>query len=165
MIVTTNEDPTNIYLTVYCRRLRPDVQIVGRATLERNVATLHLAGADFMMSYSSMGANAVYNILESGDVVMLAEGLDVFRVPVPSALAGVPLAASRIREETGCSVVAFERDGETVVNPGPTEAIPAGPAAELILIGSTESERDFIRRYETPPARRRGFLPRRRWAD
>ncbi|NIP80294.1 MAG: potassium channel protein, partial [Gemmatimonadetes bacterium] len=73
------DDATNIYLTIYCRRLRPDVQIVSRATLERNVTTLHRAGADFVMSYSSMGANAILNVLQSGDVVMVAEGLEVFR--------------------------------------------------------------------------------------
>ena len=77
-VVTTNDDATNIYLTLYVRRLRPDIQVVSRATLERNVSTLHRAGADFVMSYASMGANAIYNVLEKGDVVMLAEGLHVF---------------------------------------------------------------------------------------
>ena len=144
-IVTTNDDPTNIYLTVYCRRLRPEMQIISRATLERNVSTLHRAGADFVLSYASMGANAIYNTLEQGDVVMLAEGLDVFRHPVPRELAGTPLAQSRIRERTDCSVVAVEHDGRVTVNPPPDLALP--PDAELILIGTTEGERKFIRAY------------------
>ncbi|PJF45449.1 MAG: potassium transporter TrkA, partial [Candidatus Thermofonsia Clade 3 bacterium] len=50
VLVTTHDDDTNIYLTIYCRRLRPDVQIISRARLERNVATLHRAGADFVLS-------------------------------------------------------------------------------------------------------------------
>jgi Trk K+ transport system NAD-binding subunit len=144
-IVTTNDDPTNIYLTIYCRRLRPEMQIVSRATLERNVSTLHRAGADFVMSYASMGANAIYNVLEQGDVVMLAEGLDVFRNPVPAELVGQPLAGSGIRERTGCSVVAIEIDGKMTVNPPPDLALPA--AAEMILIGSTEGERVFLELY------------------
>lgn len=144
-IVTTNDDPTNIYLTIYCRRLRPDMQIVSRATLERNVQTLHRAGADFVMSYSSMGANAIYNVLEQDDVVMLAEGLDVFRYPVPTALVGRRLAESRIREKTGCSVVALEHGGEVVVNPPPDTLLPA--SAELILIGTTAGEERFVQRF------------------
>lgn len=144
-IITTNDDPTNIYLTVYCRRLRPDMQIISRATLERNVSTLHRAGADFVMSYASMGANAIYNALEQGDVVMLAEGLDVFRHPVPSALAGTPLARSRIRERTGCSVVAVEQGQRVTVNPPPDMELPGD--AELILIGTTQGERRFIRMF------------------
>jgi Trk K+ transport system NAD-binding subunit len=144
-VVTTNDDAANIYLTLYVRRLSPGIQIVSRATLERNVATLHRAGADFVMSYSSMGANAVFNVLEKGDVVMLAEGLDVFRHPVPRSLAGRPLAATAIREETGCSVVALETKGSTTINPAPETILPA--AAELILIGTTEAERRFVERY------------------
>ncbi|HWK90584.1 MAG TPA: NAD-binding protein, partial [Longimicrobium sp.] len=133
-VVTTNDDAANIYLTLYVRRLRPGIQIVSRATLERNVATLHRAGADFVMSYASMGANAVFNVLEKGDVVMLAEGLDVFRHPVPVPLVGRPLAATGIRETTECSVVALEVDGAALINPPPETPLPAG--AELILIGT-----------------------------
>lgn len=144
-VVTTNDDAANIYLTLYVRRLRPDIQIVSRATLERNVATLHRAGADFVMSYASMGANAVFNVLEKGDVVMLAEGLDVFRHRVPGSLAGRPLADTGIREATGCSVVALEVEGAAVINPPPETPLTAG--AELILIGTTDAERRFVQRF------------------
>ncbi len=145
VVVTTNDDATNIYLTLYVRRLRPDIQVVSRATLERNVATLHRAGADFVMSYASMGANAIYNVLEKEDVVMLAEGLNVFRDPVPPSLVGRPLAATGIREATGCSVVALEVGGEVMINPPPETVLPRG--AELILIGTTEAERRFVQKY------------------
>ncbi len=145
VVVTTNDDATNIYLTLYVRRLRPDVQVVSRATLERNVATLHRAGADFVMSYASMGANAIYNVLEKGDVVMLAEGLHVFRQPVPPSLAGRPLAAAGIRERTRCSVVAVEAGGAALISPTPETVLTAG--AELILIGVTEAERRFMRTF------------------
>jgi voltage-gated potassium channel len=105
VVITTNDDNTNIYLTLYCRRLRPDIQIVSRATLERNLATLHRAGADFVMSHASMGANAVLNLLQRTTTVMLAEGLDVFKVPVPGDLVGQTLSATALRAETGCSKV------------------------------------------------------------
>jgi Trk K+ transport system NAD-binding subunit len=119
-MVTTSDDPTNVYLTIYCRRLWPDIQIISRATLEHNVSTLHRAGADFVMSYASMGANAVYNLLEQDDVVMVAEGLDVFRVKVPPRLVGSTLEQSGIRRATGCSVVA---------------------------VGTTDAQREFIEKY------------------
>jgi voltage-gated potassium channel len=146
-IVTTSDDATNIYLTIYCRRLRPDMQIIARSNLERNVSTLHRAGADFVMSYASMGANAVFNLIEQDDVVMVAEGLDVFRCPVPAALVGRTLRGARVREKTGCSVVAIEMGGETIVNPNPEMPLPDGAQAELILIGNTEGERRFLQQY------------------
>jgi voltage-gated potassium channel len=145
-LVTTNDDATNIYLTIYCRRLRPDMQIISRATLERNIPTLHRAGADFVMSYASMGANAIYNVMERDEVLMLAEGIDVFRFHMPEKLKGVALVDSRIRETTGCSVVAVEREGETFINPPPDHVLQ--PDEELILIGTPEGERKFIKSYE-----------------
>ena len=147
VIVTTADDATNIYLTIYCRRLRPDVQIVSRATLERNVTTLHRAGADFVMSYSSMGANAILNVLQSGDVVMVAEGLEVFRVPVPESLRGVLLRESAIRQLTGCHVVAFQGADGVRTSPPADAALPTDPGGEIILVGTTADEHRFMKRF------------------
>lgn len=151
-IVTTNDDATNIYLTIYCRRLRPNMQIISRSTMERNVGTLHRAGADLVMSYASMGADAILNVLEQNDVFMLAEGLDIFRFPVPPSLVGRTLAESRIREETGCNVVALEVDGAVTVSPVATDRLP--PGAELILIGTPATERRFQERFGRRTRRR-----------
>ena len=74
VIITTGNDDTNIYLTIYCRKLHPDIQIISRANRERNVSTLHRAGADFVASYASMGANIISNLLKHSDILMLAEG-------------------------------------------------------------------------------------------
>jgi Trk K+ transport system NAD-binding subunit len=145
VVITTNDDNTNIYLTLYCRRLRPDIQVISRATLERNLTTLHRAGADFVMSGPSMGANVMINLLQRGKTLMLAEGLEVFRVPVPAALADRTLAETPIRRETGCSVVALVADGQTQINPPATARLPAG--AELILIGTVEAEARFFQRF------------------
>jgi voltage-gated potassium channel len=67
VVITTNDDNTNIYLTLYCRKLRPDIQVLSRATLERNLTTLHRAGADIVMSGPSMGASIMMNLLERGN--------------------------------------------------------------------------------------------------
>lgn len=145
VVVTTHDDDLNVYLTLYCRRLRPDVQIISRATLQRNVTTLHRAGADFVISEASMGANAIFNLLQAGDVLLLAEGLDVFRIAVPPSLAGRTLADSGIRQETGCSVIAIKRSNGLQVNVGPDTLLTTG--AELLVIGSVESEGRFLDRY------------------
>ncbi len=146
IVISTHDDDTNIYLTIYCRRLRPNVRIVSRATLERNVATLHRAGADFVMSYASLGANAILTLLDRSDVLMVAEGLDVFRVPMPATLVGRTLAEVNIRKKTGCTVVAWQIDDEMTLNPDPHVPMPA--RSELILIGAVTAERDFLQRYE-----------------
>lgn len=155
-IVTTSDDATNIYLTIYCRRLRPDMQVISRSNLERNVSTLHRAGADFVMSYAAMGANAVFNVLQQDDIVMIAEGLDVFRCPIPPQLAGRTLQEARVREKTGCSVVAIEQNGTTTMNPAADVPLPVDPKAELIVIGNTVGERVFMSQFAQEKFERRG---------
>jgi Trk K+ transport system NAD-binding subunit len=141
-LITTHDDATNIYLTKYLRSLRPDMQILSRATLDRNVSTLHRAGADFVMSYSSLGANAIYNFLKNENTLMLAEGLNIFRLKAPQAIVGKKLAESRIRELTNCSVVAIISDGVMSINPDPMMVIEEN--AELILIGTYDGEKKFL---------------------
>ncbi|HAR97182.1 MAG TPA: potassium transporter TrkA [Deltaproteobacteria bacterium] len=144
-LITTHDDATNIYLTKYFRSLRPDLQIISRANQDRNVSTLHRAGADFVMSYPILGVDAVFSALAEGDVLMLVEGLTLFRVQTPPSLAGVTLAGSHVRQETGCSVVAIQCQGRFMVNPSPSVAIPKD--SELIVVGTYEGERQFFRAY------------------
>jgi len=146
-IVTTHDDDVNIYLTLYCRRLRPDMLVLSRATLERNAITLHRAGADFVFSYASMGANAIFNMLRRSRMLFLAEGLDVFTTPVPSALVGRTLANSRLRQDTGCNVLAVRTSEHASVELNLTMPLPA--RGELILIGDRAAEDQFFARYSS----------------
>jgi Trk K+ transport system NAD-binding subunit len=144
-VITPHDDDITIYLTILCRKLRPDMQIISRATLDRNVSSLHRAGADIVMSYASMGANAIFNLLELGDIVMVAEGLNILRVDIPKTLIGKTISESAIRQETGLTVVALEINGEMTINPDPGIPLPAD--SDLVLIGTSESERKFLRQY------------------
>jgi len=152
VIITTGQDDTNIYLTLYCRKLCPDIQVISRANTERNVGTLHRAGADFVASYASMGVNIIFNLLKRSDILMVAEGLNVFRVELPEHLEGRTLIESEIRQRTGCSVIAIQRevDGSDVhiIHFDPTEALREGD--ELVLIGNIESEETFIKTFVNP---------------
>jgi len=58
------------------------------------------------MSYASMAANTILNLLKPDELLMLAEGLNIFRVVVPPSYEGKSLAESRIRTQTGCNVIA-----------------------------------------------------------
>ncbi len=152
VLITTHDDDVNIYLALYCRRLRPDVRIVARSNLDRNVSTLYRAGADDVLSYASTGATAIWNRCRGDNALLLAEGLEVFRVAVPPALVGRTIATSGIRHDTGCNVVSIERADRMVGIPTPTEVLVDG--ANLVLIGDAEAEARFLRRY--PPRRRVG---------
>lgn len=145
VVITTHDDDMNVYLTLYCRKLRPDAQIISRATLERNVSTLHRAGADFVLSYASMGATMIFNVLRKTDILVIAEGLHVAETEVPAALVGKTLADAAIPRDTQCNVIALRNGNELVMNPAPEVRLRAG--AEMLLICTTDGERNFVKRY------------------
>ena len=144
-LITSHDDATNIYITKYLRSLRPDMQILSRASEDRNVSTLHRAGADFVMSYASLGANAIFNFLMNEETLLLAEGLNFFHLHTPRSLVGKTLAQSGIREKTGCTVIAIQRQDDTMINPEP--AIEIGASDELILIGTYDAENAFLNEF------------------
>ena len=151
VIISTNSDDMNIYLAIYCRRLRPDIQIISRATLDRNISQLHLAGTDLVISYASMGANAVLNFLKGNRELMVAEGLNILRHPIPGSLINKAVKQSRIREKTGCSVIAVRTGSETYINPEPEFILEEDQ--ELIVIGTKQAEKKFLKNFEQNTSR------------
>lgn len=147
VIVTTHDDDLNVYLTITCRRLRDDVQILARANRERNVATLERAGADAVLSYAALGAGALRNAIGLDDTVVIAEGIELVRLSIPQSLAGRTLADAAVVEHTGCRVVALIDRESFVCNPARDMLLPQ--ACDLVLIADAESLYRFHKRFES----------------
>jgi Trk K+ transport system NAD-binding subunit len=143
VVLTTNSEATNSYLSVYCRRLNPDAHIVSRITHERNLEAIHRAGADFVLSYSSLGVRLVLSLLLGRELVMLGEGVDLFVVDVPGALHGKTLAMSGIGAKTGLNVIAIQSNGGILGNPGGATALDGD--SQLIALGTSAQRREFER--------------------
>lgn len=146
VLLTTNDDAMNIYLAVFCRRLNPGIRIVSRITHQRNLEAIHRAGADFVLSYTSLGVDAVMSLIEGYEPVVLGEGVRLFSIPVPASLAGHRLGDSAIGSRTGLSVVALERD-DRVVGPLSVETV-LSPDAELVMLGSQAQRHAFAVAFE-----------------
>ncbi|MFO8049848.1 MAG: NAD-binding protein [Desulfosudaceae bacterium] len=144
-VITTHDDNLNIYLTIYIRRLRPDIQIISRSSLDRNINTLHRAGANLVMSYSSLLNATILNLLQPQKILMLSEGLNIFRAALNAKLHHQSLLDLSIREQTGCSVVAIKREGELISNPDPAIRLKKGD--ELLLIGTAPAEKKFLETF------------------
>ncbi len=141
VLLTTNDDATNVYLAVYCRRLRPDIRIVSRITHERNVEAIHRAGADFVLSYTFLGVESVFSTLRGRELILLGEGLEFLAVAIPRSLAGRSLAEAEVRGRTGLNVVALETDGALVPGPPPDHSLP--PEGKLLAVGTREQRERF----------------------
>lgn len=145
VLVTPHNDAMNIHLTFYCRRLRPDIEIISRATEEKTVAKLYRAGADLVMSSATLGANSIINFLRPNELSMFTEGLNIFSRATPRILAGTSLIEAGIREKTGCTVIAINRHGKQIVSPDPVTVFQ--DQDEIIMIGSPEAEGEFAKKY------------------
>ena len=153
VLVTPRDDDLNVYLTLFCRRLRPELQIVSRATYERNVATLYRAGADGVLSYATIGATDLWNHAGFSHRVLLAEGNELFLAPCPASLMRRPLRDDEVHRRTGCDIVAvLEADGTLGYD---VESIPASSEVQLLLLGDRHAERRFRETYLGRRLRRR----------
>lgn len=150
VVITTHDDDVNIYLAMYCRRLRPQLRVISRANVDRNVSTLYRAGSDAVLSYASMGAGAIWNRVSDHDAYVIAEGLHVFRRPVPPGLVGQTLASSHLHRRTGCNVVAVSQGDTMLANP-PAD-LPLTADESLVMIGDVDAEARFTKEF--PPSGR-----------
>ncbi len=146
VILSTNKDEVNIYLSIYCRRLKPDIRIVSRITHSRNLEAIHRAGADFVLSYAPLGAEWIMSLIQGRDPVILGEGVEFFTVNLPKCLARKTLEQSKIGALTGMIVLAVESKGETIANPPPDTVLPKG--STLNILGTIEQLQEFKRIFK-----------------
>ncbi|HMS10395.1 MAG TPA: NAD-binding protein, partial [Pyrinomonadaceae bacterium] len=146
VLLTTNDDAVNIYLSIYCRRLNPEVRIISRITHDRNLEAIHRAGADFVLSYAPLGAESVMAIVQGRQAFVMGEGVEFFTADVPASLVGKTLMESEIGERTGLLVLGIEEGKKMTANPPTTTVLPAG--AKLDLLGTNEQLEIFKSEFD-----------------
>jgi len=143
IVLTTNQDTTNIYLSAYCRRLNPEARIVSRITHDRNLVAIQRAGADLVLSYSTLGVETILAFLHGRPPVVLGEGIGFHDIPCPDPIVGLTLRESRMGERTGLTVVGVEEDGRLTTDPDADTRLNRGSV--LLAIGSEEQVRGFLK--------------------
>jgi voltage-gated potassium channel len=143
VVLTTNDDATNIFLAVYCRRLNPQARIVSRITEEWNLEAIHRAGADFALSHGSLAAKSVLSRVQANELVVLGEGADLFVETVPEALENRTLADSGIGAQTGLNVIALRANGTSITNPPASTKL--AKEAELVMLGTIAQHQEFVK--------------------
>jgi len=146
VVVTTNDDAVNIYLTSYCRHLNNRVRIVSRITHERNIDASHRAGSDLVLRYSSLGVEAVLAAMENRKMMVLGEYLQFYHVPTPESLHGKTLAESHIGSETGVIVLGVESENQLTTNPSKDFTFSLG--STLHVLGSADQLERFKERFQ-----------------
>ncbi len=94
-----------------------------------------------MLSYSTLGAEAVFSVLQGHEPVILGEGVDMFTVDLPPSLQGKTLVETGIGSRTGLSVVAVSQNGQLVTRL--QSSMRLEPGAELIMLGGVRQRQAF----------------------
>jgi Trk K+ transport system NAD-binding subunit len=142
VVLTTNDDASNIFLALYCRKLNAETHIVSRITQDWNLEAIHRAGANFALSHGSLAVKSVISLVQGRELVILGEGAELFVEAVPSELAGKQLGDSGIGARTGLNVIAVRHAGVSATNPPADTELPRD--AELVMLGTAEQRRHFV---------------------
>jgi len=145
VILSTSDDGTNIFLALYCRRLRPNVRILSRITEEKNLDAIHRAGADLVLSLSSLGVGTVASFLRGTGPVILGGGGELYYLATPASLHGKVLAESGIGARTGLQIIGLRQHGALLTELRPD--LPLVRDAELLAIGTPEQRESFAKQY------------------
>jgi voltage-gated potassium channel len=153
LVVASDDDADNLYITLSARNARRDLQIVARASDEEAKKKLELAGADrVVMPYTAAGRAMANLVLKPQvtaflDTVMTAAGTDLhmaeIEVHARCEKAGRTIRDLRVRHATGAIIVALrKRDGTFDTTPEPDTPLAAGDV--IVGVGTA----DELRRLE-----------------
>ena len=104
---------------------------MSRISEARNVDIIHKAGANFVLSYSNLGSEAVLSISKGQELTVLGEGITLFIIRIPLSLEGKSLAESGIGAKTGLSVIALKEKSEVLTRLSPDTILPKGAENSL----------------------------------
>jgi Trk K+ transport system NAD-binding subunit len=132
VVLALDEDVPTIYATLVIKQLAPDIEIVARADDAENVWKLYNAGADFVLSLPTVTGEILASILiEEAEILTARTEFEFIRTDAPR-ITGRSLGDLDLRGETGCTVVAVEREDELVT--------------DLVVAGTEEAIKRFVER-------------------
>ena len=141
VILALDTDVSTLFATVIVKDLVPDVPVIARVNQPDNVERIHGAGADFALSISQVSGQMLARRLLGEEAVTIDPLLKVQRVS-PEGMVGHNPANLKLRERTGCSVVAVERGDEVLVRFGDDFRFQEDDA--VYLSGSNEDVALFV---------------------
>jgi len=142
-ILSLETDSATVLAATLLRQYAPDLPIIASTELSNNVASIQHAGADFAMSLSQVaGQLLVHHVL--GETVSIQPRIKLARVEA-GRLEGKNPLSERIRERTGCTVVAVEREGELIMTLPPSFRLAS--ADSLYICGTADAIQSYQQKF------------------
>lgn len=140
LLLAIGDDSATVFATLVAREAYSDVEIVCRANETQTTHRLYAAGADYVLALATVSGRMLASTLLGEDVMSLENQVDIVRTDAP-AFVGQTLEGAAVRSRTGCTVIAVQRDGDVVSNPGPDFRIRDGD--ELVVAGTDDDIAKF----------------------
>lgn len=145
IILAMNDDSTAIYASLIIKNLAPDTKIIARVNDINNAENLYRAGADYVLSLATVSGRMIFSLLVKSDLVLSSDTTyEVVRTQA-AKLVGITPDVEKIRQITGATIVAIEREGETIYEID--ENIEIEPEDTIIIVGSDETVNQFRKTY------------------
>ncbi len=135
-VLALDKDSSILFATVILKEQYPNLPVIARVNRPINVERIHRAGSDFALSISQVSGQILAHRLIGEEGFAVDERLKILKVS-SHGLEGRTPAELGIREKTGCSVVAVERDGDVLVSFGETFRFAEGDV--VYVCGSREA--------------------------
>jgi voltage-gated potassium channel len=154
LLVATDQDANNIYITLSARNLNPRLHIVARANHDETVVKLKRAGADRVLSPYAIGGHRMANlalqptVVDFFDTLINAENPDLavqeIILPVNSPLIGKTIVDAQNMLTDGTMILAIKKPGGLVMGSRLETRIEGDDAA--IIVGTSEQLSAFARK-------------------
>lgn len=142
VILTLDDDATTIYATLVLKQLAPEVEIIARANETENIPKLYRAGAEYVLSLSTVTGRMLASVLVEDEEILTPETqFELVRTAAPG-IVNQSLGDVDLRARTGCTVVAVERNGDLLTDLGPEFVVRENDM--LIVAGSDEAINQFV---------------------
>lgn len=152
LVACAGTDAENVYIVLTARGLRPDLNIVARASYEESEAKLLRAGANRVMLPSNIAGRRMVTMLvrpevaDYLDVISHASDLELLveqiTIAETSSLAHKTLAAAKLGPRWGITVLACATRGRMNLRPGDDTLIE--PDTRLIVLGTRDQLQELI---------------------
>ncbi|MFD1564045.1 potassium channel family protein [Haloarchaeobius amylolyticus] len=142
VVLTLDDDAASIYATLVIKQMAPSVEIIVRANETENVPKFYRAGAEYVLSLSTVTGRMLASVLIEDEEILTPETqFELVRTTAPQ-IAGRSLGDVDLRARTGCTVVAAERGDELLTDLGPDFVVREDDM--LIVAGNDEAINRFV---------------------
>jgi voltage-gated potassium channel len=154
LLVATDQDANNIYITLSARNLNPNLHIVARANHDETLVKLKRAGADRVLSPYAIGGHRMANlalqptVVDFFDTLINAENPDLavqeVILPAHSPLIGKTIVDVQNMLTDGTMILAIKKPGGLVMGSRLETRIESGDA--VMIVGTPEQLATFARK-------------------